>query len=265
MYIFCSRSIQVAKGYKALVIQLHEGTDICLSKLILESLYENLNQEVVSIKEYQFGSSLIIPGPIWLFQLWLLATFRTKLKVLLPTDFTEAYNNRSIEVIGLAVLQYGNRASQDLFSIAYEAFLGCDTFTPSLAPFMNRACGPNWFKKEFPTTKIDDEAETNAIWKAYLTPTFLSSRTKSTYPFGLYGYQPNLAARQIGLMQPKPSSLYKFLDDLKQPLVEHVWRALLRQVQERAPGRGHLPLDLHHVRIICPMGIGKKSLIFKNK
>jgi len=133
------------------------------------------------------------------------------------------------------MLRYGNRASQDLFSIAYEAFLGCDTFTPSLAPFTNRVYGPDWFKKEFSATKIEDEAKSNAIWKAYLTPTLLSSRIKSTDPFGLYGYQPNLAARQFGLVQPKPSSLYKCLDDLKQPLIEHVWRALLRQVQERAP------------------------------
>jgi len=67
MYIFCSRSIQVPKKFKTLAIQLHEGRDIFLSKLILGSLYENLNQAVTSIKEYQSGSSLIIPGPIWLF------------------------------------------------------------------------------------------------------------------------------------------------------------------------------------------------------
>ena len=108
MYIFCSRSIQVAKGYKVLAIQLHEGRGICLSKLILGSLCENLNQAVVSIKEYQYGSSSIIPSPIWLFQLWLLATFRTKLKVFLPTDITKAYNSRSTEGIGLAMLRYGN-------------------------------------------------------------------------------------------------------------------------------------------------------------
>jgi len=68
MYIFCSRSIQVPKGFKILAIQLHEGRDICLSKLILGSLYENLNQAVTSIKEYQLGNSLNIPGSIWLFQ-----------------------------------------------------------------------------------------------------------------------------------------------------------------------------------------------------
>jgi len=55
MYIFCTRSIQVAKGYKTLAIQLHEGRNVCLSKLISGSLYESLNQAVISIKEYQSG------------------------------------------------------------------------------------------------------------------------------------------------------------------------------------------------------------------
>jgi len=177
MYIFCSRSIQ-----------LHEGRDICLSKLILGSLYGNLNQAVTSIKEYQSGSSLIIPGPIWLFQLWLLATFRTKLAVFLPTNFTKAYENISTEGIGLAMFRHGNRSSQELFSIAYEAFLGCDVFSPTLAPFITRVRGPTWFRKEFPAMSIEDEAEINAIWQAYLTPTFLSSRTTTRDPYGVYAY-----------------------------------------------------------------------------
>jgi len=53
MYIFYSRSIQVPKKFKTLAIQLHEGRDIFLGKLILGSPYENLNQAVTSIKEYQ--------------------------------------------------------------------------------------------------------------------------------------------------------------------------------------------------------------------
>jgi hypothetical protein len=95
MYIFCSRSIQVPKGFKTLAIQLHEGRDIFLSKLILGSLYDNLNQAVTSIKEFKSGSGLIIPGSIWLFQLWLLATFRIKLAVCLPTNLSKAYEDRS--------------------------------------------------------------------------------------------------------------------------------------------------------------------------
>ena len=190
-----------------------------MSKLILGSLYENLNQAVTSIKEYQPGSSLIIPGPIWLFQLWLLATFRTKLAVFLPTNFTEAYENRSTEGIGLAMLRQGNGSSQELFSIAYKALLGYDVFSPSLAPFAIRVRGPAWFRKEFPATSIEDEAETNAIWEAYPTPMFLSSRTTTRDPYGIYAYQPNHVARQFGLVQPKPNSLYKCLDNLRQPLI----------------------------------------------
>lgn len=143
MYVFCTRSIQVAKGYKTLAIQLHEGRDFCLSKLILGSLYENLNQVVTSIKEYKYGSSLIIHGPIWLFQLWLLASFREKLKVFLPSDFKEAYKNKSTEGIGLTMVRCESRNSKELFATTFEALLGCDVFTPSLDPFTTRTCGPD--------------------------------------------------------------------------------------------------------------------------
>jgi hypothetical protein len=110
-FIFCSRSIHIPKKLTNLAIQLHEGKDICLSKLILGSLYENLNQAMTNVKEYSSRRSLIIPGPIWLFQLWLLATFRTKLVVTLPNRLSKAYEDSSIEGIGLAMLQYGNRTS----------------------------------------------------------------------------------------------------------------------------------------------------------
>ena len=104
MYIFCSRSLQIPKKFTTLAIQFHEGRDICLGKLILGSLYENLNQAVMSIKEFQSGGSLIIPSPIWLFQLWLLATFKTKLAINLPPSLSKAHEERSIKGIGLAML-----------------------------------------------------------------------------------------------------------------------------------------------------------------
>ena len=191
IYIFCSRSLQIPKKFTTLAIQLYEGRDICLGKLILGSLYENLSQVVTSIKEFQPGGSLIIPGPIWLFQLWLLATFKTKLAINLPPSLLKAYEERSIEGIGLAMLQYGNRSSQDLFYIAYNALLSCDVFTPSMTPFTTRTRGPAWFRKDFPTNSIEDEAETNVVWEAYLTSTFLSSKVTSSSPYGIYGYQPN--------------------------------------------------------------------------
>lgn len=233
MYIFCSRSIQIPKKFTTLAIHLHEGKDVCLGKLILGSLYENLNQAVASIKEYQAGCSLIIPGPIWLFQLWILATFRTKLAITLPSHLTKAYEARSIEGIWLAMLQYGNRSSVDLFSITYNVLLNCHTFTPLMAPFVIRDRGTIWFKRPFPAQDNDDEAEINQIWEAYLTPTFLSSRITSGSPYGLYGYQPNHAARQFGLIQPKPCSLYQSVEDLRQPLLEQVWRSAVRRAEKQ--------------------------------
>ena len=188
---------------------------------------------MTSIKEYQSGSNLIIHGPIWLFQIWLLATFRTQLAAHFPTTFAKAYENRSIEGIGLAMLRFGNKNSQDIFSITYEALLKCDVFTPSLAPFTTRVQRPIWFKKDFPSAPNEGEAEINAIWNAYLTPTLLSSRIIAGGPYRLYGHQPNHVAMQFGLIQPKPSSLYKCLEDLKQPLIEHVLRSNLRHIQEQ--------------------------------
>ena len=131
------------------------------------------------------------------------------------------------------MLQYGNRSSQYLFSIAYNAFLSCYVFTPSMAPFTTRTCGPTWFTKDFPTNSIEDEAGINVVWEAYLTPTFLSSKVTFGSPYVIYGYQPNHVVRQFGLIQPKPSSLYKCVDDLRQPLIEHVWRLTLRRAQEQ--------------------------------
>jgi len=131
------------------------------------------------------------------------------------------------------MLRFGNKSSEEIFSITYETLLKCDVFTPSLAPFTTRVQGPTWLKKDFPAAPNEDEAEINAIWKAYLTPTFLSSRITAGGPYGLYGYQPNHVVRQFGLIQPKPSSLYKCLEDLRQPLIEHVLRSNLHHIHEQ--------------------------------
>jgi hypothetical protein len=124
--------------------------------------------------------------------------------------------------------------------------LHCDTFTSSLAPFSTGNCEPEWFTREFPAKDVEHEEETNAILKAYLTPTFLSSRifsTKSVEFCGLYCYQPNLVARQFGLVQPLPCSLYKTKEDLRKPKNENTWR-ILQQVKEQVPAFNHVAFDL---------------------
>jgi hypothetical protein len=119
-----------------------------------------------------------------------------------------------------------NKPSQDLFSEAFNVFLNCDVFMPSFAPFMTRTCGPSWYIREFPLKDARFEDETNAIWKAYLTPRLLSSRTTpnaTTDSFGVYGYQPNLVARQFGLVQVHPCPFYHSEQDMRKPRTEAQW------------------------------------------
>ena len=117
-------------------------------------MYESLQLGVSGVRSYQSGSSLVIPSPIWLFQLLLLATFREKLKVFIPTDLEKAHENRATEGLGLAMLRCENWGSKDLFSITYEALSGCDTFNPLLAPFSNRTRGTDWFTRKFPAHRV---------------------------------------------------------------------------------------------------------------
>ena len=147
--------------------------------------------------------------------------------------------------------------------MAYEALLRCEVFTPLLAPFSTRTCGPDWFIKKFPATEVEDEAETNALWQAYLTPTLLSRRnsaSKTSDSSGLCGYQPNLNARQFGLVQPKPSSLHKCSGDLKRPTKEHTWRVLLQRAQEQILPSNLSPLH-YHMHVLKHFLDGGKNII----
>ncbi|AES69921.1 hypothetical protein MTR_3g040010 [Medicago truncatula] len=147
MYVFCSRSIQVAKHYKTLAYQLHEGKQVCVT------------------------------------------------------------------------------------------------------PFSARKCGPVWFTREFPAKNTEYEEETNAIWKAYLTPMLLSSRatsnTSSDY-FGVDGYQPNLVARLFGFVQVQPCSFYQCKEDLKKTKTEPQWRTLLQKLNDNFPNFNLLHFELSY-------------------
>lgn len=120
IYVFCTRSIQVAKHYRILPFELHKGKQVCLRKLLLGYLYESLNQGATEMRNQ--AKSLIIPGPLWLFQLWILATLRPNLDVFLPQDFEEAYKERSSGGARLALLQHRemNKTRKVIFSEAFN-------------------------------------------------------------------------------------------------------------------------------------------------
>jgi len=132
-------------------------------------LYESLNDGVADMRD-QFNT-LIIPGPIWVFQLWLLATFRSKLSTYLPEDFEEAYSERPTEGAGLALFRHNeDRTSQVLFSEAFQVFMDCDIFTPSLAPFSRRTRGQEWFVRKFPAEKCRTPGRNKCHLEGLLKP-----------------------------------------------------------------------------------------------
>ena len=71
-----------------------------------------------------------------------------------------------------------------------------------------------------------------------MTHTLLSSRTgpnTTTNYYGAFGYQPNLVARQFGLIQTHPSSFFKAKGDIKRPKFEQQWQTYLHKFNEMVP------------------------------
>lgn len=101
--VFYSKSLQVSKKYLTLENQLHAGHDVCLSEMILESLYESLSDGVTRLKNLGEKGNLLLSGPFWLLQLWLNPTFEASLpnKGLVDEE-AEKVKNRGIKGIRLA-------------------------------------------------------------------------------------------------------------------------------------------------------------------
>ena len=78
-FVFCLRSMQVAKHFALLATQLHQERDVALGQLLLASLYESLSEVVCQIRLFDPENSrkknVLVHGPFWFLQLWLNATF----------------------------------------------------------------------------------------------------------------------------------------------------------------------------------------------
>ncbi|KAL5122913.1 hypothetical protein HKD37_02G003610 [Glycine soja] len=211
-YVFCTKSLQVAKRFIPMAIQIHEGQSFGFGRLLLAVLYESLGEACDDLKKSKDGSSFLVSGPMWLLQLWLNATFEQEMGLIIPQDYAEEVANRSIE--GQRALRLTPKTfdqnPQKLFLKYMKIFLSFDKFLPQHAPFISREVGPAWFTDYFPAVDPDNEEEVNEIWSFYLNPQILSCRTgvQSNY-LGLVGYQPNLVSRQFGLSQIRPKSLFE--------------------------------------------------------
>jgi hypothetical protein len=196
---------------------LHQGLDVALGRFILASLYDSLGQASDMLKKIDKGSQLAFSGPIWLLQLWLNATFESNFKLFLPTHMESSVALRQSEGARLALLRYRetNLTTRQLFLHYFKTLLEFDEITPKNTPFVKRTVGPDWFRRPFPATNPNEEEDTNNIWTMFLNPTILSFRQGvERRHLGLVGYQPNLVARQFGLSQFRPKSLFKNKDEI---------------------------------------------------
>jgi hypothetical protein len=96
-FVFCSKSLQVARMFIPMALQIHEGRLFSLGRLLLANLYEAMGNTSDSIKASKDGSKFSVAGPIWLLQLWLNATFETELGLIVPSDYQKEVDAREVE------------------------------------------------------------------------------------------------------------------------------------------------------------------------
>ncbi|XP_058787635.1 uncharacterized protein LOC131661987 [Vicia villosa] len=215
-YLFCPGSVQIAKAYIPLAIQIHEGRKVSLGKLLLAYLYHTLGIASLRIKRlHETPKQLSLSGPYWLLQHWLNATFESHIGYTVSRSILEVMYDRRVEGIKLAFQTPQDESNRPNLLKYVRLFSECKTFIASMAPFSNRCFGPTWFKAVFPGNTPTLRAQLNAIWAAFLTPTLLSHRIESTGKcYGFVSYQPNLVSRQFGLSQMLPKSLYSHDNDI---------------------------------------------------
>ena len=75
-YLLCPSTLQIAKDYTNLAIQIHEGRNISLGKLLLAFIYQSMGLASLKVRIlYKIPKTLLLSGPLWLLQHWLNATF----------------------------------------------------------------------------------------------------------------------------------------------------------------------------------------------
>lgn len=202
-YVLCPCSLQIAKSYIALEIQIHEGRQVSLGKLLLASLYQALGMAALKLKFLSnTPKALNMSGPLWILQHWLNATFEYQLGYPVSDRIMRLTEDRQIEGARFTLTTWQETPNTHLFMKYLNMFIEVDKFAIGISLFVDRPFGPKWFKDPFPGGSPQAAAESNTIWKAFLNPTLLSYRIKpGSKGFGFMSYQPNMVARQFGLSQ----------------------------------------------------------------
>jgi hypothetical protein len=135
-----------------MAIQLHEGRQFGLERLILGCLFASMQLASENLKKTGDGSTFLAAGPFWLLQLWLNATFEKELEFYLLGDYEAEARKRQIEgtrLVRLVPLPLGLNYEQSFLKY-FNVFLGLKAFKEEYTPFIKRIIGPSWFVQLFP-------------------------------------------------------------------------------------------------------------------
>lgn len=134
----------MAKRYITLDNQIHEGKDVCISQLILGSLYESLGLGNEALRNIQPQYGWLSAGPFWLLQLWHNATFEISMDAKLDTGTEETLKDCHIEgtCLNLLTPTDKNRSNREAFVSYFLMFSERYHFNATMAPFSKRTHGP---------------------------------------------------------------------------------------------------------------------------
>src|ERR1044072_1969496 len=242
-FVFCPSSLQITVSCSNLAIQLHQGKDICLAKLILAILYDSLHSASFYIKVSGIpNDNLLTSGPLWLRQFWLNANFQHKINQEAPAGTPRDVEGYRLNAITLVE---PDLTATEAFNKWFGIFSRQKKFLSSMSPFADRVYGPEWFRRKFPPTQPQNDVESKDIWYQFLKPTLLSSRFQTgSKGLGLVAYQPNLVARQFGLSQFLPCPLFLRREDVifpATPLTEKLYKDFMSKANNK-----HLGLDFFY-------------------
>nr|KYP43587.1 hypothetical protein KK1_034965 [Cajanus cajan] len=197
--VFCTPSLQVPKYYYTLAQALHLKKKICLSKLLLASFYNCLDEASKSL--FRETGPRNLTGPLWLLQLWLNAIFEKKLK-LLPLQASIRYSLEGARLTALTP----KKKSVDGFACYVQAILEFEEFSNDLAPFIRAdLVGLSWLIGNNQVGQISQEMV--KIWMGFLSWDLIFTGMKQR-DVRVYPYQPQIFARQFGLCQIRPTPLF---------------------------------------------------------
>nr|KYP45994.1 hypothetical protein KK1_032440 [Cajanus cajan] len=192
--VFCTPSLQVPKYYYILAQALYLKKKICLSKLLLASLYTCLDEASKSL--FRESGPRNLSGPLWLLQLWLNTIFEKKLS--LTSSFTLVCE---LEGARLTTLTPRKRSINN-FAKYIDAILSFTDFSEDLAPFIRTTLmGPSWLRQNNQVGSITPNS--TEMWFGFLSWDVIISGMRQK-DVRIYPYQPQFFSRKFGLCQMKP-------------------------------------------------------------